>query len=56
MEVDQPPGMGIVTAINWLLNGIIAITWPPLFKALNQYGGFIWYAGWCIIGELVILL
>jgi hypothetical protein len=49
-------GMGIVTAINWFLNFVVAISWPPLYKAFNEYGAFIWYAGWCIIGEVVILL
>jgi len=49
-------GMGLVTAINWFLNFVVAISWPPLYKALHEYGAFIWYAGWCIIGEIVILL
>jgi hypothetical protein len=51
-----PSGMGIVTAINWFLNFVVAISWPPLYKAFHEYGAFIWYAGWCIIGEIVILL
>lgn len=48
--------MGIVTAINWFLNFVVAISWPPLYKEFHEYGAFIWYAGWCIIGEVVILL
>jgi hypothetical protein len=48
--------MGIVTAITWFLNFVVAISWPLLYIALNKYGAFIWYAGWCIIGEIVILL
>ena len=46
----------IVTAINWFFNFLVSITWPSLYDTFDQYGGFLWYACWCIIGTFVILL
>ena len=47
--------MGIVTAINWLFNFIVSITWPELVNRFSPGGAFLWYAAWCVIGEIVIL-
>lgn len=51
-------GMGIVTAINWLLNFFVSMTWPVIsgLHAMKTYGAFAWYAAWCVIGWWMILL
>lgn len=54
--ISHLTGMGVVTAVNWFFNFFVAITWPPFSKAFKEYGAFAWYAAWCLVGELVILL
>ncbi|GAB7357315.1 hypothetical protein MBLNU459_g8277t1 [Dothideomycetes sp. NU459] len=49
-------GMGIVTSINWLFNGLLAFTWPFFEQDFHWWGAFLWYAMWCVIGEIAILL
>lgn len=49
-------GMGIVTSLNWLFNGLLAFTWPFFEQDFHWWGAFLWYAIWCVIGEIAILL
>lgn len=48
--------MGIVTSLNWLFNGLLAFTWPFFEQDFHWWGAFLWYAIWCVIGEIAILL
>ena len=49
-------GMGIATALNWILNFFVAVTWPLFENRFHRQGAFAWYAAWCVVGEIVILL
>ncbi|KAL1296699.1 hypothetical protein AAFC00_000174 [Neodothiora populina] len=49
-------GMGLVTAVTWFFNFLLSITWPSFVDAFGWSGAFGWYAAWCVIGEIVILL
>jgi hypothetical protein len=48
--------MGIATAILWFWNFFLAITWPTFVAAYTPSGAFGWYAAWCLIGFVLILL
>ncbi|KAK2821788.1 hypothetical protein FQN49_007671 [Arthroderma sp. PD_2] len=49
-------GMALATATTWFFNFTLAITWPSLLKAFTPQGAFGWYAGWNILGFVLILL
>ncbi|KAF3482721.1 proton myo-inositol cotransporter [Arthroderma uncinatum] len=49
-------GMALATATTWFFNFTLAITWPSLLRAFTPQGAFGWYAGWNIIGFVLILL
>ncbi|KZV69324.1 hypothetical protein PENSPDRAFT_483999 [Peniophora sp. CONT] len=49
-------GMSWATALLWFFNFVIAITFPALLSAFTPQGAFGWYAGWNIIGFVLILL
>lgn len=49
-------GMSFATATTWLFNFIISFTWPHMLSAFKPQGGFGWYAAWCLIGWLMVLL
>jgi MFS family permease len=49
-------GMSVVTAINWFFNSVIAITFPSLDNSLTAPGAFAYYAAWCVVGWVFILL
>jgi MFS family permease len=49
-------GMSLATATTWFFNFILAITWPNLLQAFKPQGAFSWYAGWNIIGFVLVLL
>ncbi|KAI0037114.1 hypothetical protein K488DRAFT_81345 [Vararia minispora EC-137] len=49
-------GMSLATAVLWLFNGILAMTFPRMLTAFTPQGAFGWYAGWNIIGFILILL
>lgn len=48
--------MGFVTGTLWFFNFVIAVTWPTFFKAFKSYGAFSYYAGWCVVGWILIFL
>ncbi|KAJ9645677.1 hypothetical protein H2201_007506 [Coniosporium apollinis] len=54
--VYSSESMGLVTAVNWFFNFFLAITWPRFLRAFTATGAFCWYAGWCVVGWVVILL
>lgn len=49
-------GMSLATATTWFFNFLLSITWPSLQTAFTPTGAFSWYAGWNIIGFVLVLL
>ncbi|KAJ5439383.1 uncharacterized protein N7458_010381 [Penicillium daleae] len=49
-------GMSWATATTWCFNFILSFTWPHLLSAFKPQGAFGWYAAWCIIGWVLVLL
>ncbi|KAG1813443.1 hypothetical protein EV424DRAFT_1541752 [Suillus variegatus] len=49
-------GMSFATATTWFWNFILSITWPSLVLAFKPQGAFGWYAAWCCILWVLILL
>lgn len=49
-------GMSFATATTWTFNFIVALTFPRLLSSFSPTGAFGWYAGWNMIGWLLILL
>ncbi|GAA5833127.1 hypothetical protein JCM3766R1_001406 [Sporobolomyces carnicolor] len=49
-------GMSFATATTWSFNFILALTFPRLLGAFRPQGAFSWYAGWNIIGTILVWL
>ncbi|KAL2817522.1 hypothetical protein BDW59DRAFT_132559 [Aspergillus cavernicola] len=49
-------GMSWATATTWCFNFILSFTWPMLLRAFTPQGAFGWYAGWCLVGWVLVLL
>ncbi|CAH0052217.1 unnamed protein product [Clonostachys solani] len=49
-------GMSFATATTWCFNFIISFSWPHMVSVFQPQGGFGWYAGWCIVLWVLILL
>ncbi|GAA5985666.1 hypothetical protein JCM10908_007062 [Rhodotorula pacifica] len=49
-------GMSYATAVTWLFNFVVALTFPRLLTAFKPQGAFGWYAGWNAIGTVLVLL
>lgn len=49
-------GMALATATTWFFNFMLAITWPSLKNAFKPQGAFGWYAGWNMVGFVLVLL
>ncbi|KAH9055440.1 hypothetical protein EDB87DRAFT_1824604 [Lactarius vividus] len=49
-------GMSFATAVNWLFNFVVAITFPRLLGAFKPQGAFGWYAAWNVVGFFAVLL
>ncbi|PSR73886.1 hypothetical protein PHLCEN_2v10306 [Hermanssonia centrifuga] len=49
-------GMSFSTAVLWFFNFVVAFTFPRLLGAFKPQGAFGWYAGWNVIGFVLILL
>jgi hypothetical protein len=52
----RPIGMSFATATTWFFNFLLAVTWPSLQSAFTPTGAFGWYAGWNIVGFVLVLL
>ncbi|KAI1428825.1 hypothetical protein F5Y12DRAFT_799896 [Xylaria sp. FL1777] len=52
----RPFGMSLATATTWFFNAVVSITWPALVQAWTNAGAFAWYAGWNIVGWVLVLL
>ena len=49
-------GMSWATATTWCFNFILSFTWPHLVSAFKPQGAFSWYAAWCLVGWVLVLL
>ena len=49
-------GMSFATATTWAFNFVLSFTWPLLKVAFTPQGAFGWYAAWCAIGWVLVLL
>lgn len=49
-------GMSLATATTWFFNFLLSITWPSLQTAFKPTGAFSWYAGWNLVGFVLVLL
>lgn len=49
-------GMSLATATTWFFNFVLSITWPSLLAAFRPQGAFAWYAGWNVVGFVLVLL
>lgn len=49
-------GMSFATATTWFWNFVLSITWPSLVLAFKPQGAFGWYAAWCCVLWVLILL
>ncbi|KAI6041748.1 hypothetical protein EDC04DRAFT_1200143 [Pisolithus marmoratus] len=49
-------GMSFATATTWFWNFTLSITWPTMSNAFTPQGAFGWYAAWCMILWVLILL
>lgn len=48
--------MSWATATTWCFNFLLSFTWPALVAAFKPQGAFGWYAAWCIILWILVLL
>lgn len=48
--------MSYATAVLWFFNFILTITWFRMKEAFTAQGSFGWYAAWCVILWLLVLL
>ncbi|KAI9655573.1 MAG: hypothetical protein M1821_005366 [Bathelium mastoideum] len=49
-------GMSWATATTWCFNFILSFTWPHLVTAFQPQGAFGWYAAWCVVLWILVLL
>jgi len=49
-------GMSFATATTWCFNFILSFSWPDILAAFKPQGGFGWYAAWCAIIWVLVLL
>lgn len=47
-------GMSLATITLWGFNFLLSLTWPSMLKAFKPQGAFGWYAGWNIVGFLLV--
>ncbi|KAL9009420.1 MAG: hypothetical protein Q9173_005550 [Seirophora scorigena] len=49
-------GMSMATALTWFFNFLLAVTFPKFQDAFQNTGAFGYYAAWCVVGWVLILL
>ncbi|KAJ5095665.1 hypothetical protein NUU61_005021 [Penicillium alfredii] len=49
-------GMSWATATCWCFNFLLSFTWTHLVRAFKPQGAFSWYAAWCLMGWIMVLL
>ncbi|KAL9591962.1 MAG: hypothetical protein Q9179_007197 [Wetmoreana sp. 5 TL-2023] len=48
--------MSMATALTWFFNFLLAVTFPKFQDAFHNTGAFGYYAAWCVVGWVLILL
>ena len=48
-------GMSMATAVLWLFNFLLAVTFPRFQYSFGNTGAFGYYAAWCVVGWFMIL-
>ncbi|KAL8736063.1 MAG: hypothetical protein Q9181_002595 [Wetmoreana brouardii] len=48
--------MSMATALTWFFNFLLAVTFPKFQDAFQNTGAFGYYAAWCVVGWVLILL
>lgn len=51
-----PSRINLTDRYSRCFNFIISFTWPSLRTAFTNQGAFSWYAAWCLIGWVLVLL
>ena len=46
----------MATALTWFFNFLLAVTFPKFQDAFQNTGAFGYYAAWCVVGWVLILL
>ena len=46
----------MATALTWFFNFLLAVTFPSFQNAFGNTGAFGYYAAWCVVGWVLILL
>lgn len=46
----------MATALTWFFNFLLAVTFPKFQDAFHNTGAFGYYAAWCVVGWILILL
>lgn len=49
-------GMSLATTVCWGFNFIVSLTFPALLQAFKPQGAFGWYAAWCAVIAVLVLL
>ena len=49
-------GMATSTSVNWVSNYVVSLTFLSLLEALGGAGGFMFYAGFGVLGFIAIYL
>ncbi|KAL8638318.1 MAG: hypothetical protein Q9228_004524 [Teloschistes exilis] len=49
-------GMSMATALLWFFNFLLAVTFPKFQDAFHNTGALGYYAAWCVVGWVLILL
>jgi len=49
-------GMSWATSVTWCFNFVLSISFPSMNNTFKQQGTFGWYAVWCLIGFVFVLL
>lgn len=47
-------GMSLATITLWGFNFLLSLTWPALLRAFKPQGAFGWYAGWNVVGFILV--
>lgn len=56
VRADNETGMSMATALLWFFNFLLAVTFPKFQDAFHNTGAFGYYAAWCVVGWVLILL
>jgi sugar porter (SP) family MFS transporter len=47
-------GMSFASATTWFFSFVLTLLWPSMLHSFTPQGAFGWYAGWCLLGWIII--